>query len=120
MLDVEKMKRLLRKSGVAIRSGTTRDQLSWRLFVAIRLGLPVIDTEEKEDQRVMESKAEKLKIEILDCVFNLPHPMTLLESDWERDSVHFPNLLDADVECFFQTCETLLLYIFLLMCKPKS
>ena len=51
----------LRKVGVTISAGDNKPRLAARLFTAVRMGLPAIDTQEEEDRRVMQQKAKKTR-----------------------------------------------------------
>ena len=92
----------LRKVGVTISAGDNKPRLAARLFTAVRMGLPAIDTQEEEDRRVMLQKAKKLELTVCGTVLKLPHPMLIPEGEWQLSHANFPELLDGDVRSFFK------------------
>ena len=41
-LNKADLQRLLRKAGIGVAATTNKEDLEWKVFVAIRLGLPVV------------------------------------------------------------------------------
>ena len=94
--DVPILKALLAKGGVP--TSARKDSLQTRLFYCIRLGLPVIETEDAKEKSRKKSRADKLAIGSTDDVF-VPHPLTL--DNWDDSAKSFPDLTVVDIEFYF-------------------
>ena len=99
---LDDIKSCLRKVGVTISAGDNKARLAARLFTAVRMGLPAIETQEEEDRRVMLQKAKKLELIVCGYALKLPHPMLIAEGEWQLSHANFPELLDEDVKSFFK------------------
>ena len=63
MMNTDKLAGMLRKAGLPVAKGLSRDKLARRLFIAIRMGLPILPPTEERDKIVMASKAKKFSLE---------------------------------------------------------
>lgn len=95
--DVAMLKTLLAKA--AVPSNVKKENLQWRLFYSIRLGLPVIKTEDEKEIIRQESRQQKLKIGQM----SIPHPLTL--EDWQDNCISYPDVTKVDIEYYFDQCK---------------